>query len=91
MGVRDFCEENGTAYIIMDFLDGVNLKDYLDRKGRLSPDEAVALLMPVMRSLQRVHADGIIHRDISPDNIMVLEDGRTKLLDFGAAREVSHS
>lgn len=91
VGVRDFCEENGTAYIIMDFLDGVNLKDYLDRKGRLSPDEAVALLMPVMRSLQRVHADGIIHRDISPDNIMVLEDGRTKLLDFGAAREVSQT
>lgn len=89
VGVRDFCEENGTAYIIMDFLDGVNLKDYLDQRGRLSPTEAVRLLMPVMRSLRHVHADGIIHRDISPDNIMVMHDGSTKLLDFGAAREVS--
>ena len=91
VGVRDFCEENGTAYIIMDFLDGVNLKDYLEQKGRLAPADAVALLMPVMRSLERVHADGIIHRDISPDNIMVLPDGRTKLLDFGAARAVSQT
>ncbi len=91
VGVRDFCEENGTAYIIMDFLDGVTLKDYLEQKGRLAPADAVALLMPVMRSLERVHADGIIHRDISPDNIMVLPDGRTKLLDFGAARAVSQT
>lgn len=91
VGVRDFCEENGTAYIIMDFLDGVNLKDYLEKNGRLAPADAVALLMPVMRSLQRVHADGIIHRDISPDNIMVLEGRRTKLLDFGAARAVSQT
>lgn len=91
VGVRDFCEENGTAYIIMDFLDGKNLKEYLKDNGNLAPAQAVALLMPVMRSLQRVHADGIIHRDISPDNIMVLPDGRTKLLDFGAAREVSQT
>lgn len=91
VGVRDFCEENGTAYIIMDFLDGGTLKDYLEHKGRLAPAEAVSLLMPVMRSLERVHADGIIHRDISPDNIMVLPDGRTKLLDFGAARAVSQT
>lgn len=91
VGVRDFCEENGTAYIIMDFLDGMDLKEYLKRNGRLAPADAVALLLPVMRSLQRVHADGIIHRDISPDNIMVLPDGRTKLLDFGAAREVSET
>lgn len=91
VGVRDFCEENGTAYIIMDFLDGVNLKDYLEKNGRLAPADAVALLMPVMRSLQRVHADGIIHRDISPDNIMVLDGCRTKLLDFGAARAVSQT
>lgn len=91
VGVRDFCEENGTAYIIMDFLNGVDLKTYLDQKGRLAPEEAVKLLMPVMTSLQHVHAEGIIHRDISPDNIMVMEDGSTKLLDFGAAREISQT
>lgn len=91
VGVRDFCEENGTAYIIMDFLNGVDLKTYLEQKGRLSPEDAVKLLMPVMTSLQHVHAEGIIHRDISPDNIMVMEDGSTKLLDFGAAREISQT
>lgn len=91
VGVRDFCEENGTAYIIMDFLDGVTLKDYLEKNGRLAPAEAIHLLLPVIRSLQHVHAGGVIHRDISPDNIMVLGDGRTKLLDFGAAREVSQT
>ena len=91
VGVRDFCEENGTAYIIMDFLKGVDLKTYLEQKGRLAPEEAVKLLMPVMTSLQHVHAEGIIHRDISPDNIMVMEDGSTKLLDFGAAREISQT
>lgn len=91
VGVRDFCEENGTAYIIMDFLNGVDLKTYLEQKGRLAPEDAVKLLMPVMTSLQYVHAEGIIHRDISPDNIMVMEDGSTKLLDFGAAREISQT
>lgn len=91
VGVRDFCEENGTAYIIMDFLNGVDLKTYLEQKGRLAPEEAVKLLMPVMTSLQHVHAEGIIHRDISPDNIMVMEDGSTKLLDFGAARDISQT
>lgn len=91
VGVRNFCEENGTAYIIMDFLNGVDLKTYLEQKGRLAPEDAVKLLMPVMTSLQHVHAEGIIHRDISPDNIMVMEDGSTKLLDFGAAREISQT
>lgn len=91
VGVRDFCEENGTAYIIMDFLDGVTLKEYLEAHGPLPPAEAIRLLLPVIRSLQHVHAGGVIHRDISPDNIMVLADGRTKLLDFGAAREVSQT
>ena len=91
VGVRDFCEENGTAYIIMDFLEGVTLKEYLRRNGRLSPTQAVHLLLPVIRSLQRVHTEGIIHRDISPDNIMVLPSGQTKLLDFGAAREISQT
>lgn len=91
VGVRDFCEENGTAYIIMDFLNGVDLKTYLEQKGRRAPEDAVKLLMPVMTSLQHVHAEGIIHRDISPDNIMVMEDGSTKLLDFGAAREISQT
>ena len=88
VGVRDFFEENNTAYIIMEYLDGITLKEYLKKQGVLSPEKTVELLMPVMMSLKKVHAQGMIHRDISPDNIMIVGD-RVKLLDFGAARNVS--
>ena len=86
--VRDFFEENNTAYIVMEYLEGETLAAYLKRKGNLTAQEAIELLLPVMRSLQKVHTLGVIHRDISPDNIM-LAGGRVKLLDFGAARSVS--
>lgn len=86
--VRDFFEENNTAYIIMEFLDGVDLKTYLKKHGTLTPEHTIQLLMPVMNSLKKVHAQGLIHRDISPDNIMIVGD-KVKLLDFGAARTVS--
>ena len=88
--VRDFFETNNTAYIIMEYLDGETLKHYLGRRGTMSPEQAVELLMPVMLSLKNVHRAGLIHRDISPDNIMLV-DGQVKLLDFGAARDVSGS
>lgn len=86
--VRDFFEENNTAYIIMEFLDGVDLKTYLKKNGTLTPEHTIQLLMPVMNSLKKVHAQGLVHRDISPDNIMIIGD-KVKLLDFGAARTVS--
>lgn len=86
--VRDFFEENNTAYIVMEYLDGQTLKEYLKNKGTLTPEQTIRLLMPVMESLKKVHTQGLIHRDISPDNIMLV-DGRVKLLDFGAARNVS--
>lgn len=86
--VRDFFEENNTAYIVMEYLDGQTLKDYLKNKGTLTPEQTIRLLMPVMESLKKVHTQGLIHRDISPDNIMLV-DGHVKLLDFGAARNVS--
>ena len=86
--VRDFFEENNTAYIVMEYLDGQTLKDYLKNKGTLTPEQTIRLLMPVMESLKKIHTQGLIHRDISPDNIMLV-DGHVKLLDFGAARNVS--
>lgn len=86
--VRDFFEENNTAYIIMEYLDGIDLKSYLKKNLSLTPENAVKMLFPVMQSLKKVHAQGLIHRDISPDNIMVLKN-TVKLLDFGAARSVS--
>ncbi len=89
VSVRDFFAENNTAYIVMEYLEGTNLKDYLAQRGPMSFEQAFELLSPVMSALAKVHERGLIHRDISPANIMVLEDGTVKLLDFGAARDVS--
>lgn len=84
--IFDSIEANGTAYIIMEYLDGETLKTYLKENGTFSPEDAVDMLMPVMESLRIVHAAGIIHRDIAPDNIFLTRDGRVKLIDFGSAR-----
>lgn len=88
VGVRDFFRANGTAYIVMDYLDGITLKEYLQKHGTLTFDETIDLLLPVMQSLMIIHRDGLIHRDISPDNIMLVKN-TTKLIDFGSARTVT--
>ena len=86
--VRDFFRENGTAYIIMEFIEGLTLSEALEKQGgRMSGEYAFALMEPVIISLINVHKAKIIHRDISPDNIMLDVNGRLKLLDFGAARQ----
>ena len=82
----DYFQENGTAYIVMEFLDGQNLKDYINTHGCFKLEELVTRLLPVMRSLSYMHKRGIIHRDISPDNIMYTKRGKLKLMDFGSAR-----
>lgn len=91
VSVRDYFEENNTSYIIMEYLDGETLKGYLTRMGgRLSLPDVMAMMKPVLESLNEVHKDGMIHRDISPDNIMILKNGSMKLLDFGSARDLAH-
>ena len=83
----DFFEINNTAYIVMEYLEGVTLKQYLRENKRIDAEDLVELLVPLIEALDEIHSQGLIHRDISPDNIMVLPDGRIKLMDFGSARD----
>ncbi len=86
--VRDFFRENNTSYIVMEYLEGVTLKQYLKQQGgRISFTDLSQKMKPILEALDQIHQAGFIHRDISPDNIMVLKSGKLKVLDFGAARE----
>lgn len=87
VNVYDYFEANNTAYIVMEYMDGISLKDYLKKMGgKVSPAAALEIIRPVMEALKAIHAEGVVHRDISPDNIFILKNGQVKVLDFGAAR-----
>ena len=91
--IFDSFAANNTAYIVMEYLQGDTLAEYLKREKTVAVDEAIKMLLPVIQSLKAVHEQGIIHRDIAPDNIFLATDGKVKLIDFGAARfaTASHS
>ena len=87
VSVKDFFYENGTGYIVMEYINGINLKEFLNNSGgRLDEATVLGLMKPVFESLFQIHNAGLIHRDISPDNIMVDKDSKIKLIDFGSAR-----
>ncbi|MCI8400899.1 MAG: protein kinase [Lachnospiraceae bacterium] len=85
--IYSYFEENGTAYFVMEFIEGTSFDEYLKQHGgKISYEEAARVLTPVMDALGVVHSKGIVHRDVTPDNIYITNDGVVKLLDFGAAR-----
>lgn len=86
VNVYDFFEANNTAYIIMEYVDGVLLKDYLEKQGRMETDVAISVITPIIEAVKKIHAKGIIHRDISPDNIFISGEDSIKVFDFGAAQ-----
>ena len=90
VSVTDFFKENDTAYLVMEFLDGQNLKQMAGGfGGRIPPEVLIPVLEPLVKALGKIHETGMIHRDLSPDNIMMLEDGTVRLIDFGNARDTS--
>jgi len=86
VGISDCVFENQTAYIIMEFLDGMTVREILANKGALPFEEVLNIMVPALRTLEEVHQQGMVHRDIAPDNIFVTKTGEVKLIDFGAAR-----
>ena len=86
--VYNYLEENNTAYIVMELLEGLTLRDYLSQfeSKRMDLEDALNIVNEVGQGLIEIHKKKVVHRDISPDNIFLCTDGRTKLLDFGAAR-----
>lgn len=85
--VKDYFEENGTAYIVMEYLSGPTLQEYeKEHKGKISEKQAEILLEPVINALAYIHSIGIVHCDISPNNLIFNKEGQLKLIDFGAAK-----
>ena len=79
-------QENGTAYIVMEYLEGETLEERLKRENKIAEKEALEIIRPVLQTLGIVHEQGILHRDIAPNNIFLTKEGEVKVLDFGAAR-----
>lgn len=84
--IYDCFEENNTAYIVMEYLSGESLKEKLEWEGKMTVEQALPIILDVLHGLEAVHKEGILHRDIAPDNIYITNEGQVKLLDFGAAR-----
>ena len=87
--VRAFFEENDTAYIIMEYLEGENLSDKIRSGEKFEASEIFKLFLPMMNTLDKMHRENIIHRDITPENVRILPDGKLILMDFGSARYYS--
>ena len=86
VNVYDVGSENGFYYIVMEYVEGITLKDYIKKKGHLSYKEALSITIQVGRGLQAAHEKNIIHRDVKPQNIIISTDGKVKVTDFGIAR-----
>ena len=86
VNIYDVCEDNGLYYIVMELVEGITLKAYIEKKGRLDVRESVSIAIQIAQGIKAAHAHHIIHRDIKPQNILISKDGKVKVTDFGIAR-----
>lgn len=84
--VLDVNFDDNIQYIVMEYIDGITLKEYIEQQGAVKWKEAVHFTVQILRALQHAHDNGIVHRDVKPQNVMLLEDGTIKVMDFGIAR-----
>lgn len=89
VNVYDVGEDRGLYYMVMELVDGITLKDYIEKKGRLSHKEVISIAIQMCNGIGAAHAAGIIHRDIKPQNIIISRDGKVKVTDFGIAKAVT--
>ena len=89
VNIYDVGSEEGLHYIVMEYVEGITLKTYIEKKGQLSFKEAVSIAIQVARGIEAAHNKQIIHRDIKPQNIMISTEGKVKVMDFGIARAAS--
>lgn len=85
VNIYDVGSENGIHYIVMEYVEGITLKTYIEKKGQLNYKETLSIAIQVSRGIQAAHAKHIIHRDIKPQNIIISTDGKVKVTDFGIA------
>lgn len=86
VNVRSLFQENGTAYIVMEYVDGISVKEYVHKHGKIEPKLVLEMMEQPIRALQAVHEEHLVHRDVSADNFMLDKEGKITLIDFGAAR-----
>ncbi len=89
VAVFDQGDDKGHVFLAMEYVPGRTLRDLLRERGRLSPQEALSLLAPVLSALSAAHAAGLVHRDVKPENVLLSDDGRVKVADFGLARAIA--
>ena len=89
VNIYDVAEDRGLYYIVMELVEGITLKDYIQKKGKLAAKEVIGIILQVCAGIDAAHSNNIIHRDIKPQNIMISKEGKVKVTDFGIAKATS--
>ena len=89
VAVFDTGDDHGTLFLVMEYVPGLTLRDLIRKEAPMSPAKALAMIEPVLSALAAAHDAGILHRDVKPENVLLADDGRVKVADFGLARAIN--